>query len=69
MYNRLNKSVLKFIFIFCIGYSMTCIGQSDEPRPIDGRIFTFGVGLGYFIPSGQLAQRYGTTLQFSVNAE
>lgn len=44
-------------------------GQESYDKPIDGPILSFGIGLGANFAGGDLKERYGQNLNFSVNSE
>lgn len=55
------------IFLCVIGGRI--IAQDAVIKPIDGSILNFGVGLGGNIPLGDLKDRYGSNLNFSLGGD
>jgi hypothetical protein len=58
-----------FILFIALFSGLHLFGQEVYDKPIDGGILGFGIGLGANISAGDLKDRYGNNLNFSVGSE
>ncbi|MBK9734039.1 MAG: hypothetical protein IPO92_03340 [Saprospiraceae bacterium] len=60
----------KIFFLLLLNFFLQKLyAQEVIDKPVDGTIFDFGIGLGYNIPTGVLADRYGNNLNFSLGGD
>jgi len=64
------RTILSFIIFFC-ALSQSLVGQvTDEGvKAVDGSILNFGLGIGLNVPFGDLSDRYGNNMNFSIGGE
>ncbi len=59
--------LLTIFLVLCIGQRLIAqYTENGRDKPVDGQILSGGLGYGYFKPAGDLANRYGDNLAFSV---
>ncbi len=61
---------LWFIILFCSFTQLLSAQVTDEGvKATDGSILNFGIGVGFNVPLGELADRYGSNMNFSLSSE
>ncbi|HMR87629.1 MAG TPA: hypothetical protein PKD51_05720 [Saprospiraceae bacterium] len=64
------RTILSLIIFFCTFSSAVFAQVTDEGvKPVDGSILNFGLGIGLNVPLGDMADRYGTNMNFGLSGE
>lgn len=63
--------MIKWIFLLGLNFSLVFISVSQNivEKPIEGGILALGLGLGYNIPMADMKDRYGSNMDFGLNAD
>lgn len=64
------RTILSLIIFFCTFGSAVFAQVTDEGvKAVDGSILNFGLGIGLNVPLGDMADRYGSNMNFGLSAE
>ena len=58
-----------FLLMIALFFVHHLTGQEIYDKPIDGNILAFGIGMGANLPVGDIKDRYGNNLNFSLGSE